>query len=71
MQTLLSESKCFRNRPPVGFDSILTGERDVDHIGIYSHQRHNELQYLVFDSKQVIKNNTLKEESPSDECGYH
>jgi myosin-crossreactive antigen len=43
----------FRNRPPVGFDSILTGERDVDHIGIYSHQRHNELQYLVFDSKQV------------------
>jgi len=43
-----------RNRPPVGFDSILTGERDVDHIGIYSHQRHNELQYLVFDSKQAI-----------------
>jgi len=43
-----------RNRPPVGFDSILTGERDVDHIGIYSHQRHNELQYLVFDSKQAV-----------------
>ena len=42
-----------RNRPPVGYDSVLTGDRNVDHVGIYSHQRHNELQYLIFDSTQV------------------
>lgn len=43
-----------RNRPPVGYDSVLTGERDVDHIGIYSHQRHKDLLYLIFDAKQAL-----------------